>query len=154
MKKLHLVIALAGLPFLSQAQKNTTAEKAVLDTTKSTPLANIDWSKMINRDFVCEGQNGIYNTLTLDPAWIIQVRFYARGMNPLINISRDGGRPLGFQTSKDSRIVAVRGLSDGGIGVILATSDRLGPFIETVTLTGFYNTSLTIQGLVQETTGK
>lgn len=72
-------------------------------------------------------------------------------MSSLINIQRDGGKPLPFVANKDTRILAVQGRSDGGISIFLATGDRMGPFLETVSITGFYSYTVTIQALVQDT---
>lgn len=150
MKQL-LAIAFMALPLFLHAQdKEQLTTEALLNKANIAP-ANINWSAMINRDFVCirESKNVMFNTNVLSTEWIVQVRFYDAGMKPLIDVTRDGGTPLSFTKAKDSRVIDVRGLSDGGIGVILATADRQGPFIETIMLTGFYNYIFSIQGLVQ-----
>lgn len=153
MKKILLV--LLALPFCSAAQTQPgvslerTKQEETRDTLREGALSEINWGALVNRDFVSIGEN-FYDVHVLDPGWIVQVRFYGKGMSPLINQQRDGGKPLPFTKTSDSRIVAVEGMTDGGIKVVLATADRVGPFVETMSLkSGFYSYTFSIKGLVQ-----
>ncbi len=155
MKKRFAFAALLAAPLWSQAQTSTdnpstTPAVTTIDSVKETPAANIDWTAFVNRDYVAIGQQ-VYDVSSLEPGWIIQVRFYGRGMSPLINQQIDGGKPLGFIKSENSRILGVQGLTDGGIKVFLATADRLGPFMESFSLkSALYSYNFTIKGLVQD----
>jgi hypothetical protein len=157
MKKLLYIIAIISSPLLAQAQPGVSLdqrtkpmEQLKIDTIKDGTMSTINWGALVNRDYVSIGET-FYDVHSLDPGWIIQIRFYGRNMSPLINQQRDGGKSLPFTRTDDSRIVAVEGLTDGGIKVILATADRLGPFIETLSLkSGFYSYTFSIKGIVQE----
>lgn len=155
MKKLLPLAALLVAPLFCQAQAGTSSgdkspEAVTIDTLKETPVSNIDWSAFVNRDYVSIG-NLTYDVLSLEPGWIIQVRFYGAGMSPLINQQIDGGKPLAFIKSENSRVLAVQGQTDGGVKVFLATADRLGPFMENISLkSALYSYTFTIKGLVQD----
>jgi hypothetical protein len=154
MKKLLPLSALLAAPLFCPAQSGTSFDKAPETATKDslneTPVSNIDWSAFVNRDYVSIG-NLTYDVLSLEPGWIIQVRFYGAGMSPLINQQIDGGKPLAFTKSENSRVLAVQGQTDGSVKVFLATADRLGPFIENISLkSALYSYTFTIKGLVQD----
>lgn len=160
MKKiLYVLTSLAALSTQAQTQPGVTinrskTDEAVTDTLKEGALSDINWSALINRDFVAIGER-FHDVHVLDPGWIIQVRFYDRGMMPLINRQRDAGKSFAFTKTNDSRVVAVEGLTDGGIRVVLATADRIGPFVETVSIkSGFYSYTFSIKGLVQDLSDK
>lgn len=163
MKKSFLLLLVIAIPFFSEAQaqpgvslndRTKPAEIKITDTLQEGDLSNINWGGLINRDFVAIGEK-FHDVHVLDPGWIIQVRFYGKGMTPLINQQRDGGKSLPFTKTDDSRIVAVEGMTDGGIKVILATGDRIGPFVETMSLkSGFYSFTCSIKGLVQSSEDK
>lgn len=150
MKKALFLIALLIIPMFSMAQTdNGKRKQSVPDTTIDGTLSKMNWGALINRDFVSIAET-FYDVHVLDPGWIIQVRFYGRNMSPLINQQRDGGKSFPFTKTNDSRIVAMEGLADGGIRVVLATGDRIGPFVETVSIkSGFYSYTFSIKGLVQ-----
>ncbi|WP_162903258.1 hypothetical protein [Taibaiella koreensis] len=148
-----LLIVLLSLPFFTYAQKNAEKKDAGKNNKSGKLAPKVNWGDILSRDYVCildSRPNVMFKVNSLSPEWVVRVRFYGKGMSSLINIPRDAGQSLPFSTTgKDSRIVDVVAQSDGGIGVILATSDRLGPFIETVMIGGFYSYTFSIQGLVQ-----
>ncbi len=158
MKKLLLLVAITAIPILSLAQtdngKTKLRNQMTPDTIVDGALNKINWGALINRDYVSIAET-FYDVHSLDPGWVIQVRFYGKNMSPLITPQRDGGKSFPFTKTKDSRIVAMEGLTDGGIRVVLATGDRIGPFVETVSIkNGFYSYTFSIKGLVQSVDDK
>lgn len=148
MKKIALTCLIVSSNICLSLAQDKQPGNMLLDSLKRMETKDIDWLKLINTDYVSIGNNS-FNINSLPMYSIVRVRFYRKEMSPIINIYRDGERSLPFLAVKNSRIIEVKSLSDGGVGVILATGDRLGPFIESIKLRGNYNTTFQINGIVQ-----
>jgi hypothetical protein len=149
MKKLILTPLFAAGFLLSVNAQEVAQEKAASRIKETNSLKDFDWTKVINSDMVANGSFD-FNLNTIEKGSIVRVRFYDSGMKPLIPAELRKGA-LDFRTVKDNGIVDVRSLSDGGIGIVFITKDRIGAFIETVVVnTNYRPYTFIIKGIIQD----
>lgn len=112
-------------------------------------LPQVDWSQLITTDYVSDGAT-VFSVNRIKKGDIIQVRFYNKNMSPMYFGNSRKFVIDGYIVHPESGIVSVKGLSDGGISVILNTNIReAGNLSETITIkTNYRNYQLHIDGLI------
>lgn len=118
---------------------------------KQADVSQVNWSQLITTDYVSDGA-AVYKVNRIKKGDIIQVRFYDNNMKPMYFGNTSNYVIDGYMVHPESGIVSVKGLSDGGISVIMNTNIRAaGNFSESITIkTNYRNYQLNISGLISK----